>query len=190
MLCLVVMLGPVFSLLLLLASLATVASLCGCCDTSGTTLSTCSGCPSATTALHLGNCGLSSIQPGAFTSPSLSRVTAVDLSNNALRGLSAAAFSGLINLDLLNLSFNYISDVAAGALSSEYLPVLASLDLGYNMLREVPRTLNLPNLTSLRCAPWLLLHIDDFVKPLQRQLESDIKLLRRFFYRHSSHYLP
>jgi Leucine-rich repeat (LRR) protein len=139
----------VFPLLLLLVSASSASSSCGCCETSNGVLITCAGCPASTTGLHLGFCSLISLQPGAFTSPALALVTAVDLSNNALRHLPAGAFSGLFNLDLLNLSSNYISDIAPSALSSDDLPLLATLDLGYNALAEVPRALSLSNLTSL-----------------------------------------
>jgi len=139
----------IFPLLLLFVSVHATASSCGCCETSNGVLTTCADCPASTTGLHLGFCGLTSLQPGAFSSPALARVTAVDLSNNALHLLPAGVFRGLISLDLLDLSSNYISDVAAGALSSDNTPLLQTLDLGYNALVEVPHTLNLPNLTSL-----------------------------------------
>jgi len=139
----------VLPLLLLLASVHATTSSCGCCATTNGVLTTCSACPASTTALHLGFCGLTSLAPAAFSSPALAHVTAVDLSNNALRHLQAGAFDGLISLDLLNLSSNYISDVAPGALSSDHLPLLRTLDLGYNALVQLPHTISLPNLTSL-----------------------------------------
>jgi Leucine-rich repeat (LRR) protein len=141
--------SPAFPLLLLFTLMSAAAASCGCCQTINGVLTTCAGCPPSTTGLHLGFCGLTSLQPGAFISPVLARVTAVDLSNNALRHLPAGAFSGLSNLDLLDLSSNYISDIAPSALSSDDLPLLATLDLGYNALEEVPTALSLPNLTSL-----------------------------------------
>ena len=129
--------SPIFPLLLLFVSVHATASSCGCCETSNGVLTTCADCPASTTGLHLGFCGLTSLAPAAFSSPALARVTAVDLSNNALRLLPAGAFDGLISLDLLNLSSNYISDVAPGALSSDHLPLLRTLDLGYNALVQL-----------------------------------------------------
>ena len=141
--------SPVFPLLLCLTIMSAAAASCDCCQTSNGVLTTCAGCPPSTTGLHLGFCGLTSLQPGAFISPVLAHVTSVDLSNNALRHLPAGVFSGLLSLDLLDLSSNYISDIAPGALSSGDLPLLTTLDLGYNALSEVPLALSLPNLTSL-----------------------------------------
>lgn len=131
------------------AAAASAAS-CGCCEISSSgVLTSCRGCPASTTSLHLGNCGITALQPGSFASPTLSNVTGLDLSNNALHGLSASAFEGLSSLTILDLSSNFISAVAPGALSGETLPLLSTLDMGFNELPSVPSFLSLPNLTSL-----------------------------------------
>lgn len=123
---------------------------CGCCEVSGeNVLTNCSGCPSNTTSLRLGSCGLTAVLPGAFSSPHLSRVAFLDLSNNALHELPAGVFSGLSALTYLDVSSNFISSVSPGALSGGSLPALATLDLGFNALPAVPPSLSLPNLTSL-----------------------------------------
>ena len=66
------------------------SSPCGCCEAHNGALSTCEGCPAGTTKLLLSSCGLTSIFPGAFSSPSLSDVQYIRLSNNALTNLTRA----------------------------------------------------------------------------------------------------
>ncbi len=136
------------ALFLSIVAAAVTVSACGCCETRGGMLSSCAACPATTTQLHLGNCGLTGILPGAFASLQLDRVASVDLSNNALSTLSVGAFEGLFGLTLLDLSSNLLTAVDTGALSGEVLPLLASLDLGFNELNSVPILLA-PNLTSL-----------------------------------------
>ena len=141
---------PRFFFLSLLALYIDFASSCDCCTVDNdNVLTACGSCPANTTALRLGSCGLTAILPGAFSSPLLSRVAFLDLSNNALRELPAGAFAGLPALVSLDLSSNFIASVSPGALSGDSLPALATLDLGFNALPAVPPSLNLPNLTSL-----------------------------------------
>ncbi|XP_059051563.1 leucine-rich repeat-containing G-protein coupled receptor 5-like [Achroia grisella] len=73
----------------------------------------------------------------------------IDLSNNRLSDIYDDDSSDFQNLEILDISGNQISDLNI----QKKMPSLLNLDLAYNMIVDIPRTLNseiFPNLKTLR----------------------------------------